>query len=56
MGPILEALAQYGIAGIFLAVLDGLGRWVISLAEADALGVEHEIVEWIEPDNDGLES
>ena len=83
MEPILEALAQYGIAGIFLAVLvyylnkltdihrqekaewsedsycnpvqDGLGRWMISLEEAEALGVQYEVVEWIAPEIDGLQ-
>ena len=83
MESILEALAQYGIAGIFLAVLvyclnkltdihkqkkaewsensycnpvlDGLGRWVISLDETDALAVQYEVVEWIAPEIDGLQ-
>lgn len=36
-------------------VVDGLGRWVISLEEAEALGIECEVVEWIAPKNNGLE-
>lgn len=36
-------------------VVDGLGRWVISLEEAEALGIECEVVEWIAPENNGLE-
>lgn len=35
-------------------VLDGMGRWVISLEEAEALGVECEVVEWIAPKSDKL--
>ena len=39
-------------------VLDGLGRWVISLQEMIAIGVSCEVVEWVEPEksvSDGLE-
>lgn len=30
-------------------VKDGLGRWVISVEEMTGLGLELEIVDWIEP-------
>lgn len=33
-------------------VLDGLGRWVISVEEMAALGLECEVVEWIAPEFD----
>jgi len=35
-------------------VLDGLARWVISLAEAEALGVQYEVVEYIATESDEL--
>ena len=35
-------------------VQDGLDRWVISLEEAEALGIECEVVEWIAPELDEL--
>lgn len=52
-----EALhgVQFGEDSYCNPVLDGLGRWVISLEEAEALGVECEVVEWIAPENNGLE-
>lgn len=51
-----EALrgVQFGENSYCNPVLDGLGRWVISLEEADALGVQYEVVEWIAPKSDEL--
>lgn len=52
-----EALrgVQFGENSYCNPVLDGLGRWVISLEEAEALAVQYEVVEWIAPKNNGLE-
>ena len=45
---------QFGENSYCNPVQDGLGRWVISLEEAEALGVQYEVVEWIAPENDEL--
>ena len=46
-----EALAGqfYGENSRCAPVKDGLGRWVISIEEMQGLGLELEIVDWIEP-------
>jgi hypothetical protein len=33
-------------------VQDGIGRWVISLEEMDALGLDCEVVDWVAPPDD----
>lgn len=43
---------QWGDDSYCNPVVDGLGRWVISLEEAEALGIECEVVEWIAPEFD----
>jgi hypothetical protein len=45
---------EYADSSYCNPVMDGLGRWVFSLDEAEVLGVEHEVVEWLEHDNDQL--
>lgn len=39
----------YGDNSRCAPVKDGLGRWVISIEEMQGLGLELEIVDWIEP-------
>lgn len=46
---------QWAEASYCNPVQDGLGRWVISLEEAEALAVQYEVVEWIAPEIDGLQ-
>lgn len=51
-----EALrgVQWGDDSYCNPVVDGLGRWVISLQEAEALGLQCEVVEWVQPKLDDL--
>ena len=35
---------------------DGLGRPFISIQEMEGLGLDLEVVEWIAPESDGMES
>ena len=45
---------QYAPSSFCNPVQDGLGRWVISLQEMAALGLECEVVEWVAPEIDEL--
>jgi hypothetical protein len=45
---------QWGDDSYCNPVQDGMGRWVISLEEMTALGLECELVEWVEPEQDEL--
>ena len=40
---------SYGDNSRCAPVKDGLGRWVISVEEMTGLGLDLEIVDWIEP-------